>query len=127
MPEIPQIDRLIAEVAVRHGILLKKDDAAFALVTLNQLVLESAIGDLATQMRTATSEFESAMERVQEKAGIAVAKQVKATVQELSEGLGPAGEATRGSPNPEPSALPWSVLAAFAVGLAVGMLVARLL
>ncbi len=126
MPEIPQVDRLIGEVAARHGILLKKDDAAFALVTLNQLVLEAAIADLAAQMRTATGEFESAMERVQEKAGIAVARQVKAAVQELSEGLGPGREASHGSTNSGASALPWSVLGAFAAGLGAGMLVAGL-
>ncbi len=122
MPEIPQIDRLIAEVAGRHGILLKKDDAAFALVTLNQLVLESAIRELGTQMRTATAEFEEAMARVQEKAGMAIAKQVNATLQELSEGLAPAREVGRGSPKPESSTLSWSMLGAFAVGLAVGIL-----
>ena len=124
MPEIPDIDRLIAEVAARHGILLKKDDAAFALVTLNQLILDSAIADLVAQMHAATAELESAMEQVQEKAGIAIAKQVKVVVQELNEGFDPALEATRRSQNSEASAWQWSILGAFAVGLAMGVLVA---
>ncbi len=34
------VQRLIAEVAARHRLLLKPDDAAFALVTMNRLVLE---------------------------------------------------------------------------------------
>ena len=72
--ESTKIDRLIAEVAARHGVLLKRDDAAFALVTLNQLVLEDAIKGLAAEIRVVTAEFESAFERVQRRAGAAVAK-----------------------------------------------------
>jgi len=70
----PDIDRLIAAVAARHHVLLKPDDAAFALVTLNQLVLEDSIKELAGQIRAATTEFLSSFERVQEHAGAALAK-----------------------------------------------------
>jgi hypothetical protein len=70
----PDIGRLIAAVAARHHILLKPDDAAFALVTLNQLVLEDSIKELASHIRTATTEFASSFERVQEHAGAALAK-----------------------------------------------------
>jgi hypothetical protein len=37
---------LIGEVAARHGVTLKPDDPAFALVTLNHLVLEQAVAGL---------------------------------------------------------------------------------
>jgi len=124
MPQVPDIDRLIAEVAARHGILLEKDDAAFALVTLNQLILDSAIDDLVGKMRAVIAEFEVATERVQQKAGIAIAKQVKVTVQELTEKIGSARAAPHRSAEPEFSKMPWRMLAAFALGLAVGMLVA---
>ena len=70
----PDIDRLIAAVAARHHVLLKPDDAAFALVTLNQLVLEDSIKEFAGHIRTATTEFVSSFERVQEHAGAALAK-----------------------------------------------------
>jgi hypothetical protein len=70
----PDIDRLIAAVAARHHVLLKPDDAAFALVTLNQLVLEDSIKELTAQFRTATADFVSSFERVQEHAGAALAK-----------------------------------------------------
>jgi hypothetical protein len=70
----PDIDRLIAAVAARHHILLKPDDAAFALVTLNQLVLEDSVKELAGHIRSATTEFGSSFERVQERAGAALAK-----------------------------------------------------
>jgi hypothetical protein len=80
--DAPKIDRLIAEVAARHGVLLKRDDAAFALVTLNQLVLEDAIKGLAAEIRAATADFESAFERVQIRAGSAVARDLKQLVVE---------------------------------------------
>jgi phage-related tail fiber protein len=70
----PDIDRLIAAVATRHHVLLKPDDAAFALVTLNQLVLEDSIKELTSHIRAATLEFVSSFERVQEHAGTALAK-----------------------------------------------------
>ena len=70
----PDINRLIAAVAARHHVLLKPDDAAFALVTLNQLVLEDSIKELAGHIRAATTEFVSSFERVQEHAGAALAK-----------------------------------------------------
>ena len=37
------IQRLIAEVAARHRFLLKPDDPAIALVTMNQLILDDAM------------------------------------------------------------------------------------
>jgi DNA invertase Pin-like site-specific DNA recombinase len=126
MPEIPDIDRLIAEVAARHGILLKRDDAAFALVTLNQLVLESSIADLSAEMQAASAEFERAMDRVQERAGIAVAKQARTVVHELACGLSPARDAGPTPPNREALAQLWSLLWAFTAGLAAGVLVSWL-
>jgi len=37
------VQRLIDEVAARHRLLLKPDDAAFAIVTMNRLVLEESL------------------------------------------------------------------------------------
>jgi hypothetical protein len=81
--ESPKIDRLIAEVAARHGVFLKRDDAAFALVTLNQLVLEDGIKGFAAEIRAATVDFESAFDRVQGRAGAALAKDVRELVGEM--------------------------------------------
>ena len=120
MPQVPDIDRLIAEVAARHGILLKKDDAAFALVTLNELVLESAIADLVAGMRAATTEFEKAMERVQERAGVAMAKQTRTILRELTSGLASTTPLPCTVPQQEPSASQWSRVGLFAAGLVVG-------
>ena len=42
----PDVNALIGEVAARHGITLRPDDPAFALVTVNQLVLEQTMTEL---------------------------------------------------------------------------------
>ena len=39
----PDVMALIGEVAARHGITLRPDDPVFALVTVNQLVLEQTM------------------------------------------------------------------------------------
>jgi signal transduction histidine kinase len=71
------IQELIGAVAERHGILLKPDDAAFALVTMNQLVLETAINELVAKLEGAAAEFAKATERVQGRAGSVIGHEVK--------------------------------------------------
>ena len=83
MPSPPDIDRLIAEVAARHGILLKRDDAAFALVTLNQLVLEQALAEIRENLRGAAVEFEAAATRQQSRAGGIIGQEIKRAIAEL--------------------------------------------
>ena len=83
MPLAPDIDRLIAEVAARHGILLKHDDAAFALVTLNQLVLEQALAEIRENLRGAAVEFEAAATRQQSRAGGLIGQEIKRAIAEL--------------------------------------------
>jgi hypothetical protein len=74
---VPNVQRLIGEVASRHGILLKPDDAAFALVTINELVLEKVMSELLIKVRDAVTDFEHAAVRVQAKAGSLLASEVK--------------------------------------------------
>jgi hypothetical protein len=124
MPEIPDIDRLIAEVAARHGILLKKDDAAFALVTLNQLVLEAALSRLIAETQRATADFECAMDRVQTRAGAAMANDARRLVAEIATGamghvsIGPT--LTRGGAT-------WGLVVPFVAGVAAGLIISLLL
>ena len=51
--EPPHFDReaLIAEVAKRHKILLDPDDPAFALITINEIVLSRAIAILEARLK----------------------------------------------------------------------------
>ena len=93
------IQHLIGEVAARHGILLKADDAAFALVTLNQLMLEGVTTELLNKVQGAVVEFEEASARVQNRAGHLLAIEVKASAaairSELNSDIATAGKQAR--------------------------------
>jgi len=53
------VQRVIAEVAARHNILLTPDDAAFALVTMNELVLEELVDRVEARIRESLSVFDA--------------------------------------------------------------------
>jgi Transcriptional activator TraM len=61
----PDVMALIGEVAARHGITLRPDDPVFALVTVNQLVLEQAMTELIGRTQQLTNEFDQAAARLQ--------------------------------------------------------------
>ena len=75
------VKRLIGEVASRHRILLREDDPAFAIVTLNQLVLEAIANDLIQRVKGLVGEFNNAAERVQTRAGAAIADEVRCAIE----------------------------------------------
>jgi hypothetical protein len=83
----PDIKTLIGEVAARHGVTLRADDPAFVLVTVNQLVLEQAIAELAQRAQEMMREFDRSAERVQAQAGSALARGVQKASAEIREGL----------------------------------------
>jgi hypothetical protein len=68
---------MIGEVAARYGIRLEEDDPAFLLVTLAELMLRDAQDQFAAATRTAIAEYEEAAERVQKRAGKALAVAVR--------------------------------------------------
>ena len=117
----PDIDRLIAAIAAKHHVLLKPDDAAFALVTLNQLVLEDSIKELASHIRTATTEFVSSFERVQEHAGAALAKTHRQINVELHTEMEKCIVKLTTAASSEEAAIDWKIaLLVFAAGIAMG-------
>jgi hypothetical protein len=69
-----EIKRLAAEVSVQHGIRLDPDDPIMAVVTLNRLILERALGATADLIQSATAEC------VQIRAGSVVAAEVRESV-----------------------------------------------
>jgi hypothetical protein len=82
------VQRLIAAVAARHGILLKSDDAAFALVTINQLVLEDVLTEVVGKIERTVEDFDAAAARVQAKAGGLLASEVKEAAAAIRRELG---------------------------------------
>ena len=72
---------LAATVFERHGIALQEDDPAFALVTLNELILQKLMGELLENgdkhMTARLAEFEQTMQRVEARASKVLAQQVR--------------------------------------------------
>lgn len=77
------IKRLIGEVAARDGIRVEPGDPAFALVTLNQLVLEDAAEQIREYIRAGVAEFTEAVHKTEARAGRLLAEEVKEAAAEL--------------------------------------------
>ena len=71
------VQRLIDEVAARHRLLLKPDDAAFAIVTINRLVLEESLEAIHSRIVEDLALFEAAAKKVQTRAGTVLAAEVR--------------------------------------------------
>lgn len=74
-------EKVIAEVAKRHQILLRKDDPAFAIITLNQLVFETVTEEMFKKVRGLTAEFKAAADQVQTCAGAAIAREIRTAIE----------------------------------------------
>jgi hypothetical protein len=81
------IQRLIGEVAARDGIRVEPGDPAFALVTLNQLVLEDAVKQIGEHIRSGIAEFTEAVQKTESRAGKVLAEEVKEAAAEVREEL----------------------------------------
>jgi hypothetical protein len=77
------VNRLIGEVAARNGIRVEPGDPAFALVTLNELVLEEAGRQLTEEVRSGIAEFTGALQKTETRAGKVLAQQVREAAAEL--------------------------------------------
>ena len=71
------LKRLAAEVSVQHGIRVDPDDPMMAVVTLNRLVFEQAVGQVLERVQASVRDFETAAEKVQVRAGGALAQEVR--------------------------------------------------
>ena len=69
------VPKLIGEVARRNGIRVEADDPAFALVTLNQVILEETVREIREHIRESIAEFDTSIQRVQMRAGRVVAQE----------------------------------------------------
>jgi hypothetical protein len=69
--------QLIGEVAAKNGIRLEPDDPAFALVTLNEAVLQDASATLTQEIRQVLKSFTESLAKTEHRAGKALAQDVK--------------------------------------------------
>ncbi len=76
-PTASDLKRLAAEVSIQHGIRIDPDDPMMAVVTLNRLVFEAAVAKVLERMQAAVRDFEAAGEKVQVRAGGALAQEVR--------------------------------------------------
>jgi Transcriptional activator TraM len=74
---------LIGHVAAKNGIRLEPDDPAFALVTLNEAVLQDASAALTQDLRQVLNSFTESLAKTQHRAGKALAQDVKTAAAEL--------------------------------------------
>ena len=58
--------RLSGEVAARHGLLIREDDPAMALVTMSEIVLEQFLSEAELRLRGLVSEAEKGQKRSQQ-------------------------------------------------------------
>ena len=76
--------RLSGEVAARHGLLIREDDPAMALVTMSEIVLEHVLSEAELRLRGLLSEAEKGQKRSQQE-----------TLVWVQEEMGRAGSALR--------------------------------
>ena len=80
--------QIIAEVAARHGMLVRQDDPAMLLVTMNEVVLQQVFGRIEARteeivagmeagLRSAQREALGSIEKEARKAGIAVREEIQ--------------------------------------------------
>ncbi len=69
------MERLIGEVARKHGLLLSRDDPVLVSVTLNEQILSHALGQLRASLDTAKQEIGELSAR-QTEAGRTIAEQL---------------------------------------------------
>jgi hypothetical protein len=60
--------KLISEVAARHGVLIREDDPAMALVTMSEIVLEEALRKAEVRLGAVLAEAENRQKGLQQEA-----------------------------------------------------------
>jgi CHASE3 domain sensor protein len=121
---VPDVKRLAAEISVQHGIRVDPDDPMMAVVTLNRMVLEQAVGEIVERLQGATRDFQDATEKVQLRAGTRLAREVRDAANALREELVEAGRLRAHDVTTEMSRANAKPVArwALAVGVVVGIL-----
>ena len=77
------VQHLIGEVAGKHGIRLEPNDPAFALVTLNQLVLEETAARLTENVSSILTQFSGSLNKTERRVGAILAQDLKGAITEM--------------------------------------------
>jgi hypothetical protein len=68
--------KLTGEVAARHGLLIRADDPAMALVTMSEIVLEQVLEKAEVRLRAVLAEAEAGQKRLQQEALVWVQEEI---------------------------------------------------
>ena len=84
---MPDVKRMISEVAAENGIRVEPGDPLFALVTMNRLVLEESAQRFYDYNQKLIAEFHESMKKAETRAGQMLAQMVKESAEKMREGL----------------------------------------
>ena len=79
--------QIIDEVAMRHKLMLRPDDAGFALVTMNRMVLEDGLQALNAAMKANVTVWEQSCLRIQSEAKSTFNHEVKTAGEEIRKSI----------------------------------------
>lgn len=68
--------KLTAQVAARHGLIIREDDPAMALVTMSEIVLEQVLENAQVGLRGVLSEAGKGQKRSQQEAAVWVQEEI---------------------------------------------------
>ena len=86
-PNMFNVERMIAVVAAEHRFILKPDDAAFALVTMNRLVLEESLEAIRAVIAEDLAQFKQTAQWAHSRAESAIEAEVRRSATALREEL----------------------------------------
>jgi hypothetical protein len=86
-PTMFNVERMIAVVAAEHRFILKPDDAAFALVTMNRLVLEESLEAIRAVVAEDLAQFKQTAQWAHSRAESAIEAEVRRSATALREEL----------------------------------------
>ena len=86
-PTMFNVERMIAVVAAEHRFILKPDDAAFALVTMNRLVLEESLDAIRAVVNQELTQFRETAQWAHSRAESAVETEVRRLARAVNEEL----------------------------------------
>jgi len=84
---MPDMKRMISEVAAENGIRVEPGDPLFAPVTMNRMVLEESAKTYYDYNQKLIAEFLESMKRAEVLAGSMLAQKVKESAEKMREGL----------------------------------------
>ena len=86
-PTMFNVERMIAVVAAEHRFILKPDDAAFALVTMNRLVLEESLEAIRAVVNQDLAQFKETAQWAHSRAQSAIEEEVRRSSRAIREEL----------------------------------------